>query len=122
NNYTPHKSGFCGSDKKKATVDRKPQEFSVMSKPTRWTPKVTEPKQLPIYQHKNKLTQAVRTSTFLIVTGETGSGKTTQLPQYLHQAGKMLLLKRNFILHVFLTSEVPNVRVGVQPRVTNQHL
>ncbi|MEQ2203929.1 hypothetical protein XENOCAPTIV_005432 [Xenoophorus captivus] len=77
-----------------------------MSKPTRWTPKDSEPKQLPIYQHKNKLTQAVRTSTFLIVTGETGSGKTTQLPQYLHQAGKMLLLKRNFIPHLFLTSEI----------------
>ncbi|XP_014915682.1 probable ATP-dependent RNA helicase DHX40 isoform X1 [Poecilia latipinna] len=58
-----------------------------MSKQTRWTPKDCEPKQLPIYQHKNKLIQAVRNSTFLIVTGETGSGKTTQLPQYLHQAG-----------------------------------
>ncbi|KAM4743184.1 putative ATP-dependent RNA helicase DHX40 [Anableps anableps] len=58
-----------------------------MSKRTRWSPKDSEPKQLPIYQHKNKLIQAVRNSPFLIVTGETGSGKTTQLPQYLHQAG-----------------------------------
>ncbi|XP_054651172.1 probable ATP-dependent RNA helicase DHX40 [Dunckerocampus dactyliophorus] len=50
-------------------------------------PKEKESKQLPIYQHKAKLVQAVKDSTFLVVTGETGSGKTTQLPQYLHEAG-----------------------------------
>lgn len=44
-------------------------------------------KKLPIYQHKHKLVQAVKENTFLIVTGETGSGKTTQLPQYLYKAG-----------------------------------
>jgi len=47
-----------------------------------------ESKKLPIYQHKDKLIQAVKENAFLIVTGETGSGKTTQLPQYLYKAGK----------------------------------
>ncbi len=47
-----------------------------------------ESRKLPIYQHKDKLIQAVKENTFLIVTGETGSGKTTQLPQYLYKAGK----------------------------------
>uniref|UniRef100_A0A672HVK8 RNA helicase n=1 Tax=Salarias fasciatus TaxID=181472 RepID=A0A672HVK8_SALFA len=47
----------------------------------------TESKHLPIYRHRDKLVQAVKSSTFLVVTGETGSGKTTQLPQYLHEAG-----------------------------------
>uniref|UniRef100_A0A673LUA8 RNA helicase n=1 Tax=Sinocyclocheilus rhinocerous TaxID=307959 RepID=A0A673LUA8_9TELE len=46
-----------------------------------------ESRKLPIYQHKDKLIQAVKENTFLIVTGETGSGKTTQLPQYLFKAG-----------------------------------
>nr|XP_021330013.1 probable ATP-dependent RNA helicase DHX40 isoform X3 [Danio rerio] len=46
-----------------------------------------ESKKLPIYQYKDKLVQAVEENTFLIVTGETGSGKTTQLPQYLYKAG-----------------------------------
>uniref|UniRef100_A0A8C7K0U0 RNA helicase n=1 Tax=Oncorhynchus kisutch TaxID=8019 RepID=A0A8C7K0U0_ONCKI len=46
-----------------------------------------ESKNLPIYQHKATLQQAVKDNSFLVVTGETGSGKTTQLPQYLHQAG-----------------------------------
>ncbi len=64
------------------------QSESVMSKSTRRDSKQNESKHLPIYQHKAKLVQAVKDSTFLVVTGETGSGKTTQLPQYLHQAGK----------------------------------
>ncbi|XP_064157157.1 probable ATP-dependent RNA helicase DHX40 [Anguilla rostrata] len=42
---------------------------------------------LPISQHKEKLVQAVQVNSFLVVTGETGSGKTTQLPQYLYRAG-----------------------------------
>uniref|UniRef100_A0A4W4DVY2 RNA helicase n=1 Tax=Electrophorus electricus TaxID=8005 RepID=A0A4W4DVY2_ELEEL len=42
---------------------------------------------LPIYQHRKTLVDAVSANQFLIVTGETGSGKTTQLPQYLYQAG-----------------------------------
>ncbi|XP_037533688.1 probable ATP-dependent RNA helicase DHX40 [Nematolebias whitei] len=47
----------------------------------------SESKHLPIYRHKAKLVQAVKDSPFLLVTGETGSGKTTQLPQYLYDAG-----------------------------------
>ncbi|KAI4905188.1 hypothetical protein NFI96_013904 [Prochilodus magdalenae] len=46
-----------------------------------------ESTQLPIYQHRKKLVEAVKENQFLVVTGETGSGKTTQLPQYLYQAG-----------------------------------
>uniref|UniRef100_A0A667WR36 RNA helicase n=1 Tax=Myripristis murdjan TaxID=586833 RepID=A0A667WR36_9TELE len=53
----------------------------------KWDSKDNESENLPIYQHKARLIRAVKGSTFLVVTGETGSGKTTQLPQYLHQAG-----------------------------------
>ncbi|XP_007666558.1 probable ATP-dependent RNA helicase DHX40 isoform X2 [Ornithorhynchus anatinus] len=42
---------------------------------------------LPIHKYRKKLIQAVRDNPFLIVTGETGSGKTTQLPKYLFEAG-----------------------------------
>ncbi|XP_076833009.1 putative ATP-dependent RNA helicase DHX40 isoform X1 [Brachyhypopomus gauderio] len=42
---------------------------------------------LPIYLHTKTLVDAVKANQFLVVTGETGSGKTTQLPQYLCRAG-----------------------------------
>jgi pre-mRNA-splicing factor ATP-dependent RNA helicase DHX16 len=44
-------------------------------------------KSLPIYQFRDEIIQAVRDHQVLIIVGETGSGKTTQLPQYLHEAG-----------------------------------
>lgn len=42
---------------------------------------------LPIFPFKDDLIQAVREHQVLIIEGETGSGKTTQIPQYLHEAG-----------------------------------
>ncbi|KAN0125477.1 P-loop containing nucleoside triphosphate hydrolase protein [Lactarius tabidus] len=44
-------------------------------------------KSLPIYQFREQLLQAIQEHQVLIVVAETGSGKTTQLPQYLHEAG-----------------------------------
>ncbi|KAM4886653.1 putative ATP-dependent RNA helicase DHX40 isoform 4-T4 [Sylvia borin] len=42
---------------------------------------------LPIRRSRRELVEAVRERPFLIVTGETGSGKSTQLPKYLYEAG-----------------------------------
>lgn len=42
---------------------------------------------LPIYAYKDELVQAIRDHQVIIIEGETGSGKTTQIPQYLHDAG-----------------------------------
>ncbi|KAG8825302.1 DEAH-box ATP-dependent RNA helicase prp22 [Serendipita sp. 401] len=44
-------------------------------------------KGLPIYKLKEPLVQAVIDNQVLIVVGETGSGKTTQMTQYLAEAG-----------------------------------
>lgn len=44
-------------------------------------------KSLPIFPFKDDLIQAIREHQVLIIEGETGSGKTTQIPQYLHEAG-----------------------------------
>ncbi|KAI5968562.1 prh1 [Candida margitis] len=38
---------------------------------------------LPIYQHKDKITQFVTENQVTIIIGETGSGKSTQIPQFL---------------------------------------
>ncbi|KAG7443011.1 uncharacterized protein BT62DRAFT_345586 [Guyanagaster necrorhizus] len=44
-------------------------------------------KNLPIYAYREQLIEAIKEHQVLIVVAETGSGKTTQLPQYLHEAG-----------------------------------
>ena len=42
---------------------------------------------LPVYGLRQELLDAINDNQILIVVGETGSGKTTQLPQFLHEAG-----------------------------------
>ncbi|KAF6137420.1 hypothetical protein GIB67_037342 [Kingdonia uniflora] len=44
-------------------------------------------KTLPIYAYREALLQAIHDHQVLVIVGETGSGKTTQIPQYLHKAG-----------------------------------
>ncbi|XP_061402837.1 pre-mRNA-splicing factor ATP-dependent RNA helicase DHX16 [Musca vetustissima] len=44
-------------------------------------------KSLPVYPFKEDLIAAIREHQILIIEGETGSGKTTQIPQYLVEAG-----------------------------------
>lgn len=42
---------------------------------------------LPMFKYRTELLAAIEEYQILIVVGETGSGKTTQLPQYLHETG-----------------------------------
>jgi len=42
---------------------------------------------LPIYTCRDELLQVIRDNQVVVVVGETGSGKTTQMAQYLHEEG-----------------------------------
>ncbi|KAJ1649124.1 hypothetical protein GGF38_006218, partial [Coemansia sp. RSA 25] len=44
-------------------------------------------RQLPAYSHRMQLLYAIENHSVVIVVGEPGSGKSTQLPQYLYEAG-----------------------------------
>ncbi|ORY27674.1 pre-mRNA splicing factor [Naematelia encephala] len=44
-------------------------------------------KSLPIYKLRNQLVQAIKDNQILVVVGDTGSGKTTQMAQYLAEEG-----------------------------------
>eukprot|EP00798_Chlamydomonas_sp_ICE-L_P016225 gene16226-22390_t len=44
-------------------------------------------KQLPIWSARTKLLEMVRANPSMVVVGETGSGKTTQIPQFLLEGG-----------------------------------
>ncbi|RLN31375.1 hypothetical protein BBO99_00006727 [Phytophthora kernoviae] len=43
---------------------------------------------LPIYAHRSKIIDAVKNHQVVILVGETGSGKTTQIPQYIWESDR----------------------------------
>ncbi|MFE9252076.1 ATP-dependent RNA helicase HrpA [Streptomyces sp. NPDC007088] len=51
-------------------------------------PRVTYPEQLPVSQKKDDILAAVRDHQVVIVAGETGSGKTTQIPKICLELGR----------------------------------
>jgi ATP-dependent helicase HrpA len=46
-----------------------------------------DPRELPVYQQKERILQALKDNQVIVVESPTGSGKTTQLPIILHEAG-----------------------------------
>ncbi|XP_029963678.1 putative ATP-dependent RNA helicase DHX34 [Salarias fasciatus] len=46
-----------------------------------------EQKNLPIFQYRDRIVELVRTHPVVVVAGDTGCGKSTQVPQYLLSAG-----------------------------------
>ena len=46
-----------------------------------------EKKELPISSHEAHILEMIAKHACVVVVGETGSGKTTQLPQYLYEHG-----------------------------------
>jgi HrpA-like RNA helicase len=65
-------------DAKRLTVDEKRKEIERMRS------------QLPITMMEQELVEAVNSHDVVVVVGATGSGKTTQTPQFLYEAGMHL--------------------------------
>ncbi|MFD2123097.1 AAA family ATPase, partial [Streptomyces cirratus] len=51
-------------------------------------PTVTYPENLPVSQKKDEIAEAIRDHQVVIVAGETGSGKTTQIPKICMELGR----------------------------------
>ena len=51
-------------------------------------PVITYPAELPVSQRKDELAAAIRDNQIVIIAGETGSGKTTQLPKICLEIGR----------------------------------
>ena len=79
------------SNKSAATIDRlnelESQHELVKFNANRDSSIQVQRQQLPIFKYRNQILYALETHRVLIVVGETGSGKSTQLPQYLLESG-----------------------------------
>ncbi|MBA4397076.1 MAG: ATP-dependent RNA helicase HrpA [Syntrophus sp. (in: bacteria)] len=53
-------------------------------------PRITYPASLPIVARKEDIIRAIRRHSVVVITGETGSGKTTQIPKMCLEAGRGL--------------------------------
>ena len=59
-----------------------------MSQPEGFSPRIEFPEELPVSQMRGKIEAAIRDHQVVIVAGETGSGKTTQLPKIALALGR----------------------------------
>ncbi len=53
-------------------------------------PPITYPEQLPVVEHREALAEVIREHQVVVIAGETGSGKTTQLPKICLELGRGL--------------------------------
>ncbi len=51
-------------------------------------PKIVYPEELPVSQRKDDILEAIRDNQVVIIAGETGSGKTTQIPKICLELGR----------------------------------
>ena len=63
-----------------AAIDRYQQRVAAVPAPD-------YPEQLPVVQHREEIIEAIKNNPVTIICGETGSGKTTQIPKMCLQAG-----------------------------------
>ncbi|XP_061586057.1 probable ATP-dependent RNA helicase DHX37 [Cololabis saira] len=79
--------------KQKGMTDQELIQNKKQSEPTVFIPVFRSPKiqearlKLPVLAEEQVIMEAVRENPCIVICGETGSGKTTQVPQFLYEAG-----------------------------------
>ena len=79
------------SDKKRANLDQLEAQavaaFEKVERRRRDRPEITYPESLPISKKRDEIARAIAGNQVVIIAGETGSGKTTQLPKICLELG-----------------------------------
>lgn len=73
---------------KAARAGRRRAVWKTMERPFKIPPGLNYPADLPIIARKVEIVKAIRANRVVIVSGETGSGKTTQIPKMCLEAGR----------------------------------
>ncbi|KAI9010131.1 P-loop containing nucleoside triphosphate hydrolase protein [Hyaloraphidium curvatum] len=71
---------------RETTVDTDAGSLSVYHRHLQTLSIEEQRRRLPVFKSKNAILHLLEDHRVLIIVGETGSGKTTQIPQYLHEA------------------------------------
>ena len=88
---------------------------------TRGTPRAKAPDDLPVAAYKEKIIDLLLEHPTIVVVGETGSGKTTQIPQYLLDSEKFHCLFENKRgLRVAITQPRRVAAVAMARRVSDE--
>lgn len=66
----------------------KPSHGKKVSSLSRFLPNITYPESLPITAKRKEIIEAIKKYKAVVITGETGSGKTTQIPKMCLEAGR----------------------------------
>ena len=53
---------------------------------------------LPVYQYKHEIIETIKQEQVVIIAGDTGCGKSTQVPQYLYAAGFQKIGMYNYLI------------------------
>ena len=69
-------------------AERTERERAAPDRPERPIPVVTYPEDLPVSARRQEIARAIAAHQVVIVSGETGSGKTTQLPKICLELGR----------------------------------
>jgi len=86
-NVTKGKSALEGNSADDLTKQLGSRDKKVMAAESAHEKLLAVRRSLPVYFYRSEFLEAVKDNQVLIVVGETGSGKTTQLPQFLHEVG-----------------------------------
>ncbi|CAI4048376.1 ATP-dependent RNA helicase ECM16 SKDI_13G2580 [Saccharomyces kudriavzevii IFO 1802] len=76
--------------------------------------------QLPVFGEEHKIMEAIHHNDVIIICGETGSGKTTQVPQFLYEAGFGAEDSPDYPGIVGITQPRRVAAVSMAERVTNE--
>lgn len=83
-------------------------------------------KRLPVYSEEQSIMEAVRYNDVIVVCGETGSGKTTQIPQFLYESGyaqdKMICVTEPRRVAAMAMSQRVGLEMNLSNKVVSYHI